>query len=84
MNSLETSDALDFDDNEILHHQIQTITATHKRSSVVNWKRLLAFVSHPVERKFVAQTVTIGRLEQAGTECPVDLNRCADDCLAER
>ncbi len=79
----QSIDELDLYNYRLLHQQIHSVTTFELDLFVNEWHGFLLFDDKSSFSQFVGQTCHISRLEQSGTQHPMNLDRCANDGLRD-
>ena len=77
----ECLDCFHFDHDLSRNEQVDTVSALHTEPLVFNMKLKLSVKRNTPQSKLSAQAFLVGRLKEAGPECPMNRDRGADHSL---
>ena len=77
-------DGLQFDNQALLHKEVNTIATVKLYGLIDDGQSNLAMEDQPSLAQFIAQTRLVSRLEQPWPQATVNLNRSSDNLLGQR
>ena len=83
MNTLESFDRLDLDDDQLFNHEIDSISTIESLATINQRQGLLPFDEQSTIQQFKRQACLVRGLQHSWPQLVVHGNRRTDDCLGQ-